>query len=559
MGREIRQRIKTLISLFNGEIVNDLNDTCELLIMPSVVVTTKVVCALLAQVPIVTPTYMEKFLEASSRIPFVRPNEREFLPNIKEDRLTCADSFRFYPDHKRTTLFVSKVFYTLNHEQFSQLQNMVHLGGGEIRLLNSMESATIICKQIFPTAPPGSNDEILRLLLAQPCACLIHAKPNRESRDWQRVVYCALKAVQRRPILESELGFAVIYVSTESYCNPDKKCPDKLYQEASISQAFSINPFHLDSQPDDRILKEQQSRGPSLKRATRQVSVQKLWLQQSDEASHLAINKLSELQEEPGRCDNQEPQRERPRPITNIMPPVPIVQPKRNPMCLVPDTEALNSSLSPANRTPSTDQVIQVFKRPTSFFNQSSADTIHLVTSESPTLTPKEKPTSSAPTRETTAFIHNTRVDLVAEDDLLAALDSMPALASIVPHKCSPSTSEKSDMEIGFRIIDTNLCRSPPRALSGMGSLLPVTAEHSDSKCTFATNSAEPTLNHANPVVPSPKIKPSETGNCMESQLVIWSSKKSTPMEPVNKVSDSCATLSQYRGSLERYVLTQKL
>lgn len=101
---------------------------------------------------------------------------------------------------------------------------MAHLGGGQIWLLNDFESVKKIFQLRFHTTLSVADTESLQRLLCEKSACLVHAKPSRESREWQRTVYCVLRALHRRPILESELGFATIFVSTEAYCNPDRKC-----------------------------------------------------------------------------------------------------------------------------------------------------------------------------------------------------------------------------------------------------------------------------------------------------------------------------------------------
>ncbi|THD22412.1 hypothetical protein D915_006670 [Fasciola hepatica] len=471
MSKELRQRMKAVISLLHGEVINELDMTCRFLIMTSVVVTTKVVCALLAQVPIVTPAFMEKYLEASSHIPFHYPDPKEYQPAVKEIRFTSDDSYRFEPDQRRRTLFSDKVFYTLSCGQYAQLENMAVLGGGKIWLLDGFESAKKIYQQRFHAAPSVPNTEAVRMLLAEPSACLVHARPSREFREWQRTLYCVLRAIHRRPILESELGFATIFVSTMAYCNPDRKCPDKLYREASISQAFSINPFHMDSQPDEGVLKEKQDNGHSPHQPTKKLSLQRICLGNGHAEICSLIcgleckgHKKEEMQSEsvsygpavPGKSEE----------LRSI-----IVGSKKPVHNLVPDSEAL--CVTPSHFVPvfSNDRANQTPSQSNSFTSPScTADSVRLMKDELVTRDLKPQPNLAL------SLNYHVRSSPATEDDLLGALDSMPSLVTIVAPKLSILTENGTDCQANSSVSREALTTlaSADRLLSPLEARQPI-------------------------------------------------------------------------------------
>ncbi|CAH8670337.1 unnamed protein product [Dicrocoelium dendriticum] len=326
MDRITKQTVKSLVAQLRGHLMNSLEE-CSFLIMPCLVVTAKVVCALLKLVPIVTPAYLEAYLNAASSIPFCQPNPDNYLPPLKEARLSAEDGFRFMPDPRRKTLLQQKVFYVLTEVQLSHLSQIVHLGQGKLCLFDSPQRC---CEHHEAQFGVSSSDiaSCLDRIIRHPSACVIHAqRVPAEVNAWQRTVYSALRRARRRPILESELGFAVVYSSTSGYCNPETKCPEKLYQEAGISQAFSINPFHMDSQPTNkRVLEERTDNvpvvSPPLKRP-RELSVVVCPVAESSSPTQLCKTSTKRIR----RC-------------TKLIPPVRKVTPPAEKICLVPDSES---------------------------------------------------------------------------------------------------------------------------------------------------------------------------------------------------------------------------
>ncbi|KAG5449049.1 Nibrin [Clonorchis sinensis] len=435
MNKAERQRIKAITNLLHGELVPTCTDACAFLVMPHLVVTVKVVCALLAMVPIVTPLYMEKFLEAASCIPFVRPNFENFLPPVREERLVDSDAIRFLPNDKRPSLFKGKVFYVLTHAHFSELSPIVRLGGGKVVLIDSSEAFVQHYEEQSGTC--GNVERDLQEVLQREGSCVIHAQNAPGLENWQRVVYSVLRGIRRRPILESELGFAVLYISTNGYCNPETKCPEKLYQEAGVSQTLSVNPFHIDSQADGSVLTER-SLKPQM--APFRPSLKRPWPLSGSTESSLSDKKVFTTAEMVS-SETSGTSSKRLRRCTNIVPPreIPCI-PKSK--CLVADSETMFHS--PGN----TEK-----HHPLSVCSEQSNVNDHTIIQSKNMVKPTElmKENIAPLFRETdknpadqlisqTSLCHQTE-NFIDEQDALAALSSMPSLFPLqIPRASVTST-----------------------------------------------------------------------------------------------------------------------
>ncbi|KAA3679028.1 nibrin [Paragonimus westermani] len=351
MDRVTKQRMRRILTLLQGQIVESCAESCVALVMVHLVVTAKVICALLGRVPIVTPAFMEAFLEAASHVPFVRPDPNSYLPPLREPRLVAGDAVRFLPNEVRRSLFQSKSFYALTNEQFTQLESIIRLGQGELFLIDSKANFSQHYRKRF-TEDQLDLESRLRRVFKQKGACVLHTqRVSSHDKEWQRVVYSALRAIRRRPILESELGFAVVYASTSGYCNPETKCPEKLYEEAGISEAFSVNPFHMGSQSDRPVLEDLPSNAPEL-------SGSRPFLKRAWNPTDFDVTSTVGFTKRPRKASPK-----RTHQVTDIVPPREMdFVPKSN--CLAADSDPLMKSPSPSVRSPPSGRFTDASKSP---------------------------------------------------------------------------------------------------------------------------------------------------------------------------------------------------
>ncbi|VDP76210.1 unnamed protein product [Schistosoma mattheei] len=194
-----------------------------------------VICALLSCIPIVTPDYLEEIKKIQGYTFATKPDPKDFLPIMKEEKLTQNDASKFLPNDLRRLLFSGKVFFVLNKDKYNILSEIIRLGNGSSCLLDSPDALlTSNSNNKVHVTGHIAVDDLLRDILSKPESCVVHFHPTSVTESWQRKVYSVLRSLRRRPILESELGFAVVYCSTKLYCNPDKRCRKQL----SVSSVF---------------------------------------------------------------------------------------------------------------------------------------------------------------------------------------------------------------------------------------------------------------------------------------------------------------------------------
>lgn len=121
---EFKERIIKL----GGHYVNEWNVKVTHLVMESLTLTVKAVCALLAAKPIVTSAYIENLLSCIQEKKDL-PSTNQFLPTITEKGMTSMDESTFYPNTARTTLFAGKTFLFCTAKHLKKLAAAIEAGG----------------------------------------------------------------------------------------------------------------------------------------------------------------------------------------------------------------------------------------------------------------------------------------------------------------------------------------------------------------------------------------------------------------------------------------------
>lgn len=88
----------------------------------------KVVCALAAGKPIVTPDYWRVFSQAFNSIQTKHPDCKQFLPPLAEDMLDPS-KVSFHPNPARAKLFCGTTFVAITAKQLSRIKPMVETAG----------------------------------------------------------------------------------------------------------------------------------------------------------------------------------------------------------------------------------------------------------------------------------------------------------------------------------------------------------------------------------------------------------------------------------------------
>nr|XP_048276042.1 nibrin isoform X1 [Myodes glareolus] len=213
-----------------GLTTNSWTEECTHLVMASVKVTIKTICALICGRPIVKPEYFSEFLKAveSKKQP---PEVASFYPPIDEPAIG-SKSVDLSGRQERKQIFKGKTFVFLNAKQHKKLSSAVVFGGGEARLMaeeNKEEDSFFSAPGTCVVDIGITNTQIII--------------PDSQKK-WVHSVMDVLQRHGLRPIPEAEIGLAVIFMTTENYCNPQGQPCTELKTTApgpSLSQGLSVN------------------------------------------------------------------------------------------------------------------------------------------------------------------------------------------------------------------------------------------------------------------------------------------------------------------------------
>ncbi|KAM6171735.1 nibrin [Erethizon dorsatum] len=213
-----------------GLTVNNWTEECTHLVMVSVKVTIKTICALICGCPIVKPEYFTEFVKAvqSKQQP---PQIESFYPPVDEPAIG-SKNIDLSGRQERKQIFKGKTFVFLNAKQHKKLSSAVVFGGGETRLITEENEEK---DSFFST--PGTCVVDVGITNTQ---ILI---PDSQKK-WIHSIMDILQRQGLRPIPEAEIGLAVIFMTTENYCNPQGQPHTGLKTTTpgpSLSQGWSVS------------------------------------------------------------------------------------------------------------------------------------------------------------------------------------------------------------------------------------------------------------------------------------------------------------------------------
>ncbi|EPQ16486.1 Nibrin [Myotis brandtii] len=226
-----KNALNQAILQLGGLTVNNWTEECTHLVMMSVKVTIKTICALICGRPIVKPEYFTEFLKAVQSKTQL-PQIKSFYPPIDEPAIG-SKNIDLSGRQERKQIFKGKTFVFLNAKQHKKLSSAVVFGGGDARLI-------------------AEENEEEESFFAAPGTCVVDVgMTNSQSlisdsqKKWIHSIMDMLQRQGLRPIPEAEIGLAVIFMTTENYCDPqgqpspgrdsgssDKSCEDQAQGEA---------------------------------------------------------------------------------------------------------------------------------------------------------------------------------------------------------------------------------------------------------------------------------------------------------------------------------------
>ncbi|XP_035236770.1 nibrin [Anguilla anguilla] len=219
------------VQLLGGQLVNSWTQDCTHLVMSSVKVTIKTICALICCRPIVKPEYFSELGKALQQ-KLTRPKVESFYPEIDEPTLNKKDvDLNARPERK--SLFQGKTFIFLSAKQQKRLSSVVAFGGGRSQLLEEGSLPLSILE--------SSGSCVVDMVTGNSQAL------SSATTKWSDSVAAVLRRKGLRIIAESEIGLAAIYISTDNYCNPLSEMESETVRRkpsipsATLSQSVAVD------------------------------------------------------------------------------------------------------------------------------------------------------------------------------------------------------------------------------------------------------------------------------------------------------------------------------
>ncbi|XP_053874820.1 nibrin isoform X2 [Malaclemys terrapin pileata] len=191
-----------------GLVVNDWSEECTHLVMISVKVTVKTICALICNRPIIKPEYFVECIRAIQSKQQL-PKLESFYPPVDEPAIG-PEKLDLSMRHERKIIFRGKTFLFLSAKQHKKLSPAIILGGGEAKLLPERikETSLLLAPEVCVIDAGLTNSQV----------------PTSDSaRNWIDSIITVLQSKNLRAIPEAEIGLAVIFMSLERYCNPQNQ------------------------------------------------------------------------------------------------------------------------------------------------------------------------------------------------------------------------------------------------------------------------------------------------------------------------------------------------
>ncbi|KFZ63507.1 Nibrin, partial [Antrostomus carolinensis] len=228
-----------------GLVVNEWTKECTHLVMVSVKVTVKTICALICGRPIIKPEFFVELIKAIQSRQHL-PNHKSFYPPVDEPSIG-TENLDLSEHHERKKIFRGKTFVFLTTKQHKKLGPAIILGGGEAKLMMEGRKETS--------------------LLLSPGVCVVDVGLTNSQipgsdpmRNWTDSILTVLQSKDLRTIPEAEIGLAVIFMSTEKYCNPQKQPGNKAVTKSTpasavvgpaISQSLAVDETEMPAAADN--------------------------------------------------------------------------------------------------------------------------------------------------------------------------------------------------------------------------------------------------------------------------------------------------------------------
>ncbi|CAB3224132.1 unnamed protein product [Arctia plantaginis] len=198
------QKLKLTLSKLGVLLKNEWDDSCYYLTMPVITLTIKVVLALVQGSHIVTTDFWENLLESVNKFSAI-PDPQKFIPAVIESTLN-KEVVSFSPDVQRKSIFKDKKFIFFSRRQYDMYKPVLCRSGASPLLLAECKmTVSMLCEE---------NIVVIQFIASAA------TQETAAQRNQINEIVIQLKNRGKRVIADAEIGLAILYCSTEKYCNP---------------------------------------------------------------------------------------------------------------------------------------------------------------------------------------------------------------------------------------------------------------------------------------------------------------------------------------------------
>lgn len=229
---ENSQSLKVCLSKLGGQLKSEWDDNCVYLTMPSITLTIKVVLALAQGAHIVTTDFWNKCLDAVNNQTLL-PNPINYAPQVIESTLN-KENVSFLPNDERKTLFADKSVIFFSRRQLEMYRTvLVKCSATPLLLSETKMSKASLCEP---------NIVMIQYNVSS------NSQETEAQRDKINEIVNYIKSNGKRVIADAEIGLAILYCSTEKYCNPKFNFSSEVIKQTNEDHVKPVNVLAQESQ-----------------------------------------------------------------------------------------------------------------------------------------------------------------------------------------------------------------------------------------------------------------------------------------------------------------------
>lgn len=226
------QNLKVCLGKLGGLLKNEWDDSCVYLTMPGITLTIKVVLALAQGSHIVTTDFWNKCLDAITNQTLL-PNPSNYAPQVVESTLN-KENVSFLPNDARKTLFSGKSVVFFSRRQFDMYKPvLVKCSATPLLLSETNMTKSALCEP---------NIIVIQYNMTTT------SQGTQAQRDQINDIINYMKVNGKRVIADAEIGLAILYCSTEKYCNSGFNFPSEVIKQTNDKNGKPANVLAQESQ-----------------------------------------------------------------------------------------------------------------------------------------------------------------------------------------------------------------------------------------------------------------------------------------------------------------------